>query len=256
MKHRRVSLQNVAVLWHRTFPTEFHDLHLFCANIVDKRNFLNYWSVPLWNNSALWDKTISTKSCDTSPPPSYPWKYKISEVFWNTEWFAYEVFWYCEIRNFRRKIVIFHLSLSPLLSLKLCDKGIFLKNRRVPPRRFSLLWDKRIIFDGKYWQYHPLIHKIVQYQKFSETQKGSRTKYFGTLSQKYCNGKLFLKFFDTRKFLKHRRVPVRSFSVLRVKNFSTENRYTRLTFIHILFLNSTFCETRKGSPAKLFATVR
>ena len=144
MKHRWVSLQNVAVLWHRTFPTEFHDLHLFCANIVDKRNFLNYWSVPLRNNSALWDKTISTKSCDTSPPPSYPWKYKISEVFWNTEWFAYEVFWYCEIRNFWRKIVIFHLSLSPLLSLKLCDKGIFLKNRRVPVRSISVLWVKNI----------------------------------------------------------------------------------------------------------------
>ena len=30
----------------------------------------------------------------------------------------------------------------------------------------------------------PLIHKIFRYQEFSETQKGSPTKFFGTVRQK------------------------------------------------------------------------
>ena len=70
-KHRKVSLQNVAVLWRRIVPTEIHDLHFFCTNIRDNRNFLNYWSVPLWNNSEPWDKIFRRKIVILSQPP-YP----------------------------------------------------------------------------------------------------------------------------------------------------------------------------------------
>ena len=77
-----------------------------------------------------------------------------------------------------------------------------------------------------------VILKIFRFQKFSETHKGSSTKYFGTVRQNFLDGKSWYhpfyawKFFDTRNFLRYRRVPPRNILVLYDKNFSTENRDT------------------------------
>ena len=83
----------------------------------------------------------------------------------------------------------------------------------------------------------PLIHEIFRYQKFLVKQKGSPTKFFITVRQKNFDGKswdpppllsfLCMKNFDARFFLKQWRVPLRNFSVLWDKKFSTENRDTR-----------------------------
>ena len=62
--------------------------------------------------------------------------------------------------------------------------------------------------------------------------KGSSTKCFGTVRQRFStkNRDITLwsiKLFDTRNFLKHQRVPLRSFSVLWDKTTLRENRDTR-----------------------------
>ena len=93
---------------------------------------------------------------------------------------------------------------TPFLSIKLFETGNFLKNSRIPLRNW-LLWE---------------------IPEISETLKGSPTKFSGTVRQNYFDGKLWYPppllsviFFDTKIFLKHRRVPPRSFSVLWDKNF-------------------------------------
>ena len=76
------------------------------------------------------------------------------------------------------------------------------------------------------------MHGKFRDQNFTETRKGSPTKLFGTVRQKDFEGKrdnppppiLSKNFLHNRNFLKHRKIPVRSFSALWDKKFSTENR--------------------------------
>ena len=92
-----------------------------------------------------------------------------------------------------------------------------------------------------------LMYEKIRYQNFSETTKGSATKFFGTVRQKIFDGKKIVilhasspppprykKFFDTKNFLKYRRV-LRSFSVLWDKNFPTEDRC--IPFLCIKFVD-------------------
>ena len=80
--------------------------------LFDPGNFLKHRRVPLRCFSVLWDKQFSTENRDTpclpspSPSPSYPYNFSITEIFWTTEAFPYEVFRYYETTNFRRKILI------------------------------------------------------------------------------------------------------------------------------------------------------
>ena len=60
---------------------------------------------------------------------------------------------------------------------------------------------------------------------------------------------LSIKVFDTRNFVKHRRSPLRSFSVLWDNSFSIENR-------DIPLLSIKFFDTRIFSPTKFFGTLR
>ena len=68
--------------------------------------------------------------------------------------------------------------------------------------------------------------------EFFETQKGSPTKFFGTVRQKKIQRKivispfLCIQLFDTRNFLKHWMVPPRNFSALWDKKFWTKSRDT------------------------------
>ena len=82
------------------------------------------------------------------------------------------------------------------------------------------------IFDGKSWySLPPLIHKLFRYRTFSETQI--------------------------------RRVPLRNFSALWDKKLLTKNRDTPPSpLIHKFFRYQKICETPKGSPTKIFGTVR
>ena len=152
--------------------------------------------------------------------------------------------------------------LPPLSVLTFFDTRNVLKNRRVPLRNFSVLWDKN--FDIKSWYSLPpsplLSIKFFDTRNFVK-QKVSPTKFFGTLRQQFFYRKswysplihkifryqnfftyevfsvlwdnrfsienrdipLFgIKFFNTWNFLKHRRVPLRNDSVLRQNFWNTE----------------------------------
>ena len=68
-----------------------------------------------------------------------------------------------------------------------------------------------------------------------QKQKGSPTKFLGFVRQQISIENrdvpfVGIKLFDTRSFLKHRRVPLRNDSVLPDKTISTENRDTRPLF--------------------------
>ena len=106
----------------------------------------------------------------------------------------------------------------PLSILTFFDTRNVLKNRRVPLRNFSVLWDKN--FDMKSWYSLPPSPPLLS-----------------------------IKVFDTRNFVKHRRSPLRSFSVLWDNSFSIENR-------DIPLLSIKFFDTRIFSPTKFFGTLR
>ena len=82
-----------------------------------------------------------------------------------------------------------------------------------------------------------LLSNFFPFQKLSETQKVSPTKFFGTVRQKNSDGnswyppiKQFL--FTLRNFLKNWKVPLGNFSVLWDKKISPEYRGNCPSFIH------------------------
>ena len=105
--------------------------------------------------------------------------FRYPNFFWNTEVFAHEIFWYCETKNYQQKLVK-----SP---------------------------------------HCPYVFSITD---FSETQKGSLTTFFGFVRQIIWQKivihtplLLSIKTFDTRSFLKHRRILLRSFLIPWDKKF-------------------------------------
>ena len=91
------------------------------------------------------------------------------------------------------------------------DSRTFLKHRRVCPRRFPAIWDK----------------------KFSTEERDTPF--------------ISINFFRTRTVLKDKSVPPRSFSVLWDLNFSKENRETPLRWMKFLGALKIF-ESLEGSP--------
>ena len=91
----------------------------------------------------------------------------------------------CETKNFRQNRYAFQISHAPhpssVLCMEISDTRIFLTYKRVLLRIFSALWDKKISTENSDIPF------------------------------------LFIKFFDTRNFLKQRSVPQRNFLVLRQK---------------------------------------
>ena len=91
---------------------------------------------------------------------------KISEL----QGSSYKIFWYCETKTINKIVIPYYL--------KTFDTRAILKHRRVRPRCFSAIWDKKV-------------------------RRKNVTPPF-----------LSINFFRTRTFLKDKRVPPRSFSVL------------------------------------------
>ena len=72
LKHRRVSVRKVLILWDKKFQTENRDTPpLSFIKVLDTRNFLKHRRVPLGRFSVLWGNKFSTGKRDT-PLPSYP----------------------------------------------------------------------------------------------------------------------------------------------------------------------------------------
>ena len=78
---------------------------LLSPTFFDTTIFLKHRKVPLRIVLILWDKTILSENCDTRRL-SYPQPFSIPEIFWNTEGFLFEVFRHYETKSFQRKIVI------------------------------------------------------------------------------------------------------------------------------------------------------
>ena len=131
--------------------------------------------------SLLWDKKNTAKL--VTPPPLLFINFVDTRVFLIHKCFDYKVLRYCETTIFRRKTVILPLSL-PLIQnifrLSETQKGFSTK---------CFVTVRQNSFDKKSWYSPNSYHKFIWYQKFSETRKGSRTKFFGTLIQKFSNGK-------------------------------------------------------------------
>ena len=135
------------------------------------------------------------------------------------------------------------------LRQKIFDRKTWYAPQRAPlcdPKNFSttvFLWNTEVFpyevfryFETtnsqmKSW-FSPLKHKFFRYQNFSKTQKASSANFFQNCEttnfwQKIAilpSPFLSIKTFDTRIFLKHRRVPLPSFFVLWDNKFSIEDR--------------------------------
>ena len=82
---------------------------------------------------------------------------------------------------------------SPLLSINFFDPGNFL-NHSTEGFPYEFFWYRETtIFERKVVILPPsllplLIYKLLRYQNFSETQKFSPTKFFGTVRQQIFDG--------------------------------------------------------------------
>ena len=123
---------------------------------------------------------------------------------------------------------------------------------RFPLRNFSALWDRHF-FDGKSWYSllpSPLLSiSFFDTRNFLKQRRVPLRSIFGTVGQQYFFIEnrdiplLGIKFFDTRNFLRHRRFPRRNFSEMWDENFSTENRDTLLHKVHKSVVELMFVRT-------------
>ena len=163
--------------------------------------------------------------------------------FWNTERSLYEKFRYYETK----KVDGESWCAPTFFSWTFFDIN-FLKQRTVHLRNVWILWDKN--FQRKIVKPFPLLCMKGFDCKTFETQKGSRTKFFGTVSQKtwrrsWCPPPLFTStFFNIKNFLKHRKVPLRNVSLLGNKHFRST------VVIPRPFLSSTFSPSGKLSETQ------
>ena len=188
--------------------------------------------------------------------PSYAKNVSIPEIFWNKGGFPYEIFQLCETKTLTKS------RDTPPSSLirKIFDTRIFLKHRRVPPRKLWALRDEKLLA-----QKDNILFLCVEFfgnRFFSEKHKGSPAKVFETVRQKLWHKiviqpplLLSIKIFDTRRFLKHRRVPLRNFWTLWDKKLLAQKNDISFLFVNF-FDTCFFSETQKGCPTKVFGFVR
>ena len=128
-----------------------------------------------------------------------------------------------------------------LLGINFFDTRNILKQRKMPLRNDSVLWDK-IIWRKIVILAPSLILNIFRYQKFCEIQKGSPTKFSGTVSQHNFCRKLWallgISFSDTLNFLKRKDSSTKRFRTV------TQNKLDRKSWYSPPFLSLTFIDIR------------
>ena len=118
------------------------------------------------------------KSVIPSPRPVLSIKISLTEMFWKTEGFFYELFWHSETKNYD----------EPSYAKKLSEPEFFWNTRVLPTKNFGTVRQKT--FDGKSWNSR-LIFKKKRNVIFFETQKGPSTNSFGNVRQKEIGGNLY-----------------------------------------------------------------
>ena len=174
----------------------------------------------------------------------------------------------CSPTNFfgtvRQKILTENGDMPPLIHKNLFDtKKFLLENRRIPLQSFSFRSCETKNFDGKSW-YPPPPPPLASIS-FFRTRKILKHRmvpwrsFFSVLWDKKNfrqNREAFLclKIFDTRILSKHRNVFLRILLALWDKNFSTE--LSGIPFLMQKIMRYTkFSETPKCSPTNFFGTV-
>ena len=155
---------------------------------------------------------------------------------------------YCETKNFPSEIVI---------------KPTYAKSSSKPENSellnvFSTNCFSNVIedkFNGK--SRHPLsfTSQKFRYKKLSQTQRGSSAKIFGPVrpnnfdrNSRHPAPLFSLTFFETTKFLKHRRFPLRKRLVLRDRTLLSETRDNRPLSHQRYFVIPEFFWNNEGSP--------
>ena len=160
---------------------------------------------------------------------------------------AHEIFRHYETnKNFWRKNVI------PFSSIKHFEAKNFLKNSRIPLRKFSALWDIKNSTENR--DMPPLIHNFFLIPKNFRKTEGCLYKAFrlGHVRQKvptkpWSPPLLCMKIFDKGIFLKHQSVLQGNISAQRDKTFSTENLDTPPPSYPNFLNTRNYCNS-KGFP--------
>ena len=187
---KRVPLRIFSVLWDKKVSRESRDIPLLSRNLFDKGKFLKKKGSPT-KISVLWENQFSTKSwytilCNFFNP----------EFFWNKTVLLAIFFGIVRQKNFRRE------SWYPFPIHKIFRENNFFEKRRVPRRKFSVLWENQ--FSTKSW--YTILCNFFNPELFSI--KRVTLGIFLGLSDKIGSREspdiplLAIKISDKRKFLK------------------------------------------------------
>ena len=144
----------------------------------------------------------------------------------------------------------------PLLSMTIFITRIFSKQRRVPRRSFSALYDKKFSTENR--DIPHLVHIFLPYPFFSES-RGSPLRNFLSVSDKKNHQKrdapispAMQEIFYYQNFSKHRRIPLRVFRHCVTKKWT--KKCDTLPLIHEIFPYQNISETQ-GSPQRKFSVL-
>ena len=165
LKHRRVPLRKALVMWDKRLPKKCRDIPSYALSFLtheisetlkgssrksfatlreDNFNGKSWQPLSLTPNNFRYKKFSETKKGSSTksfgflrrngfdgnswgPTTLSPLNFSIPEFLWNTQRLLNEKFWFCETKQFWRKIVICaHLS-----ALTFLDATKFLKHRRL-----------------------------------------------------------------------------------------------------------------------------
>ena len=175
------------------------------------------------NFSALWDKNNQQKKDTTNIR-----KILKPEHFWNTDGFTHDDFRRRETKKFNKMVIACYPNFFRYQNLSEKQASPYEIFRHCETKTI----DRIVIL---------LLSRTIWYQKISETQNGSSTMIFGDVRQNNST-KLwypyYLKTFDTRTFVKHRRARPRYFRRLGTKKLRRKN-------LTPPFLSINFSRTRK-----------
>ena len=213
LKHRRVALRIFFFLWEKEYSTQNRDTPLLCMSFFGIPNFFDTLKGFPENFLATWDKIFSPENFNTLPLIHKI--FSIPENIWYTEGLPYKVF---RFGRLRRKIFD-KTVMPPFLWLKIFYTRNFFKHKRLPEE--NCRHDKTKIAQQKTVISPSYASKFLMSEFFWSTEVFFSDVFLALWDKKStkpcCPLLLWMKRFDKRFFLEHRRVAQQFFSALRVK---------------------------------------
>ena len=231
---------------------------LFSLSNFGIRVFLKFKSVLLSKISVKWDEKKYERRLVIGATLSYPKHFSVPEIFWNTEGYLYDTFWYSEAKQIRRRVVILP---TPFYPKSLSKPDSFWNTDIFPLQCFPVLWDNN--FSTKSLDSLPLLSILFSKTRFSPKRRRFPYKVFWcceiiNVRQKVMilSRVLSIMFSDTKKFLKHWRFALRKCFVTKRHNNSEELLHS-LPHFHPKIVSILEClSNTEGYSTKGFATVR